>query len=383
MAGAIALGAWVPTVTASAATPDLPAISAQQLVAKVVQSKVHAFSGKIDLTANLGLPDLGAVTGGGGQGGHESKGFDPTTLLSGTHQIQVWERGPDQRLALPSSLAETDFVHSGDQAWLYDSATQTVTRLVSGPGRPQRPKAEPGGGHQHPAGPRPPAEAPGATSLTPGQIAHNFLDHLGPSTSVSVASPVYVAGRSTYQLQLAPRPGTASAATSTVSQVAIAVDSKTGMPLQVEVLGQGQRAPALKIGFSSIDFSTPSASAFAAPTSLSTKTKVIGHAHHAHQAQAADTGAADPAGHRGHAGPSTATSAPTVAGAPWAQTITFTDASLARNAKQLDAVTTPVTGAFGSARLLTTNLASALVFPDGKVVVGLVSPSALEAAAAG
>src|SRR5690349_19077772 len=82
---AIGLMALVPTLS-SAATPDLPAMSAEQLVAKVKQSNVQAFSGTFQLTADLGIPNVSELQGAAGQSG---TGFNPVDLLAGTHTATI------------------------------------------------------------------------------------------------------------------------------------------------------------------------------------------------------------------------------------------------------------------------------------------------------
>jgi hypothetical protein len=364
VAGAIALGAWIPTVTASASTPHLANLSAAQVLAKASHPTVKAFSGTVELTANLGLPDLGSVTGGDNQSTKSATGFDPTTLLSGVHDFDVWDNGASQqRIQLPASLAETDFVHNGKDAYLYSSNNQTVTHLVPGP----QAASKPGPSDVTKSG----ADTPnGQVPMTPEQVAQRFLDRIGPSTTVTVDSPAYVVGRSAYQLSVAPKAGTPGAAASTVSNVTLAVDSATGMVLSVSVNAKGA-SPALKVAFTNKSgaqrFSTavPAASVFAAPVGKTTKTETI-----------------NPGGLGGAQHTGTANGAkPAVTGAPWAQVVTINHANLGTSAKKLNALTTPVQGS--SARLLSTSLVNALVFPDGKVVVGLVTPAALEAAAAG
>jgi hypothetical protein len=380
VAGAIALAAWIPTVTsAAAATPSLPALSPRAVVAKALSADVKGFSGTVRWTANLGLPDLSSLTGDiGGQGG--SSAFDPTSLLSGSHDISVWDAGSgEQRLALPGSLSEVDLVHNGSHLYYFDSATQKVTDYT-------------GVGH---SGRDATSKATGV-ELTPDQAAQKLLAGLGTSTTVTAASPVYVAGQASYQITLTPR-----TAASTVGAVTIAVDASNGMPLQVQVFPRGSKTPALSLGFTSVSFSVPSASNFAAPHGSSTVTEPIsraldstgpggpaafswrhagphgghmfGHWHGVHQGAPPSRGQAPgaPAAHVGH---------PTTVGTDWTTVAVF-DGGAGQLAGEVGKVSTPVTGSFGTAQLVSSSLLNALILPDGKVLVGFVTPSALEAAA--
>jgi len=353
-AGAIGLAAWLPTVTAGASTPDLPAATAQQVVARALAARVPGLSGTVRWTADLGIPDLGSLAAGQGD-----NAFSPTALLSGSHTIDVWDAGADrQRLALPGSLSEVDVVRAGQQAWYYDSGADTVTHLVAGTPA---------------AGPADPAAAPDAeTPLTPDAIAARLLSHLSPSTTVTVASPVYVAGRPTYQVMLSPAPGTAGATASTVRAVSIAVDAATGVPLQVEVDAKGQSSPALKIAFTSVDFSVPAASTFAPLTGTTVKTRVV------------NDPTSQPAGSRPPATDTNRTDAPTLIGAAWGQVLDVPAngrVASGRTARQLQEASTRVTGAFGTGQLLQTSLLNVLLLPDGRALLGFVTPTALEAAA--
>ncbi|MCU4186954.1 hypothetical protein K6U06_21490 [Acidiferrimicrobium sp. IK] len=381
VAGAIALGAWVPTVTsAAAATPSLPSLSAQQLIAKAQSANVKGFSGTVRWTANLGLPSLSALTSGvGGQGGGHA--FDPTSLLSGNHDISVWDAGPSQqRLALPGSLSEVDVIHNGSNLYYFDSATQKVTDYT---------------GLKGSSGREAPSQATG-TELTPDQAAQKLLSALSPSTGVSVVTPVYVARQAAYQLVLTPK-----AAQSTVGSVDIAIDAANGMPLRVQVIPRASNAPALSLGFTRISFSVPSAGNFAAPHGSSTVTKPIGRAFDA-SGPLAGPGGRVRRGHLHGTGPATQTAPagtaggestpmpsgtapsgghPTTIGTDWA-TIGVLNSAGPRVAGELTKVGTAVTGSFGTGHLVTSSLLNALVLPDGKVLAGFVTPAALEAAAA-
>ena len=351
VAGAIALGTWLPNVTsAAAATPALAPLSAQELVAKALSSHVKGFSGIVRWTANLGLPSLSALTGGvGAQGGGHA--FDPTTLLSGSHDLSVWDAGPSaQRLALPGALSEVDLVHNGPNLYTFDSSTQKVTDYTGVEG----------------AGRHAPEEATGA-ALTPDQAAQALLAHLGTSTTLSVITPVYVARQAAYQLVLTP-----NAAASTVGSVTVAVDAANGMPLRLQVFPRHPGAPALSLGFRKISFAVPGPGNFAAPHGSSTVTRPIGHA--------MDAGGPPAAGIPAPMGPGVASTHPTTVGAGWA-TIAVIPATGARATGRLDQVGSTVTGSFGTARLVSSTILNALVLPSGKVLAGFVTPAALEAAA--
>jgi outer membrane lipoprotein-sorting protein len=344
VAAVIGLIAVIPTLSAGA-TPSLAPLTPEQLLVKVQQSHVEALSGGVTLTTNLGIPNLsnlGDVTG-------QGSGFNPVDLLSGSHQFQVWVDGPDrQRVALPSSLAETDVVHNGSDVWIWQSSGSKVEHIVGSAG--------------HPAGGSTASGTP--STETPAQLADQLLAQVGPSTDVSVASPDYVAGRAAYELQISPRSDA-----STVDSILIAVDAATGLPLKVSITAKGQIAPALELGFSSITFSRPAASTFefTPPPGSTLKTTTLGGsgAKGGHQPQGSDaTGAR-------------------VVGQDWTQVVIApTDGRLFRGAGVVLRAATPVSGTWGSGRLLQTSLVNVLLLDDGRVAAGAVSPGALEAAVA-
>ncbi len=66
-----------------------------------------------------------------------------------------------------------------------------------------------------------------------------------------------MAGRSAYQLVIAPRTDQ-----SLIDQIVIAVDSKTYLPLRLQVFARGTSGPVFQIGFTSLTFGKPAASNF-------------------------------------------------------------------------------------------------------------------------
>ena len=67
-------------------------------------------------------------------------------------------------------------------------------------------------------------------------------------------------------------------------------------------------------------------------------------------------------------------------GQDWTQVVIARDLQLPLRGGELHDATTPVSGAWGSGRLLHTSLGNVLFLSDGRVAAGFVSPSALEAA---
>jgi outer membrane lipoprotein-sorting protein len=384
VAAAISFLAFLPTLS-SAATPDLPAISAQQLIAKVKQSNVQAFSGTFQLTTDLGIPNVSDLQG----ATQQSTGFNPTDLLSGTHTANIAVDGPDhQRLSMPGTLNEVDAYHDGQNAWLWQSDGHTVTHYIL---PADKPDATPDAN-----------EPPDKPTPTPDELAKKILDQITPSTAVSVTTPAYVADQPVYELVLAPH-----AADSTIDHVGIAVDAAKGMPLQVTVVPKGQTKPALQLGFTSIDYSKPGGSfSFTPPPGSTVTTKDLTKKDTSPEPQAATVQPAYARGlHRHHKGPGPAGAGPdvqmpvtpgaaatappgpggrdtSVVGQDWTQVVIGRNVQLPMRGFGIRDATTPVSGSWGSGRLLHTPLANVLFLSDGRVAAGFVTPSALEAAVA-
>ena len=220
-------------VATAQATPTLPPRTPAQLLAAVAgrTGPPPPLTGTVVETASLGFPDLPG-------------GSDPTSLqslITGSHTIRVWFSDPQHiRLAIPGQLSETDVIRNGQDLWTWSSVHNTVTHMRLRPNTPD--KAEP-----------PMTQTP----LTPQQAAQEVLAAVGPTTAVSVASNVTVAGEAAYELVLAPKDSR-----SLIGQVRIAIDAHSNVPLRVRVFPRGSSAPALQIGFTSIAFTRPAAANF-------------------------------------------------------------------------------------------------------------------------
>ncbi len=223
-------------LVASTATADnkLPARTAEQLLVDLQRARVDGLSGTVVQRADLGLP---AIPGAGGRDSSEL-----TSLVSGTHTLRVRYAGPEKmRLAVFGTYGETDVIRNGADLWVWSSKDNAAThRTLSA--EEQRPGAE-----------RAPTDLP----KTPEEAAQQVLAALTPTTTVTTDSAVTVAGRAAYELVLDPNDDG-----SLVSQVRIALDGETKMPLRVQLYGSGDKL-AFEVGYTSVSFTAPDAAEFA------------------------------------------------------------------------------------------------------------------------
>ncbi|GHH88316.1 LolA family protein [Streptomyces capitiformicae] len=242
---------------AGSGDPDLPKISAQELIEKIAASDVQQVSGTVKITTDLGLPDLGGLAGGlgspmpsGGSGEDGGSAADPSSklleLASGTHTLQVATDGPDkQKLSLLDEAAEYSIIHNGDDLWAYDSASNEVYH-ATGAGEGKDDEAR--------------KDAPDASEdvpATPKELAEEALKAVDDTTSVTVGGTAQVAGRDAYRLVIEPKQSG-----STVGAISIAVDSETGLPLKFTLTPASGGAAVVDAGFTKVDFGKPSASTF-------------------------------------------------------------------------------------------------------------------------
>ena len=323
------------------ASPGLPERTPAQVLAAVTSAGAQPFSGTVVETASLGLPSLPQLAGEGPT--------SLTSLVSGSHTARVWYDGPERvRFALLGPLAETDVVRKGTDLWIWESSRNQVqhVRLPADQSTDPRPIAS-------------------LLPSTPADAAARALAAVDPSTRVTVDGTARVAGRSAYELVLAPRD-----TRSLVSQVRIAVDAKTSLPLRVQVYAKGSASPAFETGFTSVSMSKPSAAEFSFSTPPGATVK--------------QSDRSDIPSRSGTRAPS---EEPTVVGKGWTSVVVLKGASLDQlvgggPAGGLLRSLQSVHGAYGTGRVLQTKLVSVLALDDGRVLVGAVAPSVLEEAAA-
>jgi len=353
VAAVVAAGSLVGPQLASAG-PELPPTTAAQLLARLARAPERPFSGTVVQTTDLGLPKLPAGN---------SRSADLTALLTGSTTVRIWSDGPDRsRVALLGSLSETDVVRNGRDVWTWNSRECAASHVQL-----------PAEATQKPAPKRPMTSA-----TTPEEAARQALAAVDPSTAVTLERSTKVAGRGAYELVLRPR-----AKGSLVGQVRVAVDSKTSLPLRVQVIPRGQSSPAYQTGFTDLSFGDPGDQVFrftppagSKVTERSLPPGALEH-HSAGMQRGEAFDARRPAG------------APAVVGADWtAVLVTRMDRTQAMMAIGGDQVGTAVLngfrrvkGSYGLGRMLRTNLVNVLWLDDGRMYVGAVTPALLERAA--
>ncbi len=368
---AVVVAAVIAVPLQAGAAVDLPDKTPEQVLLLVNDSTVSAFSGSVTQSSDLGLPDVTAgmtesmqksmteaVPEAESASAASATGALTTAMefLSGSHDARVFVNGETQtRVQIKDRMAERNVVRNGNDVWLYDSKSNEATYLSI------------------PADLGMTAEAKSAalkaqlpTDLsTPVQLAERFLSELDPSTTVSVGTDSQVAGRSVYQLTLTPK-----SADTLVASVSIAVDSETGLPLQVTVLAEGQSAPALEVGFTAIDFAAPNADLFNfVPPANATVTEPA-------LPPMPNEATADRLGDQSRA----VDGAPVIKGTGW-DSIVEIPASAVPTELGDNPIIAQLTEAVDGGRALTTSLLTIFVATDGRVFAGAVPLAQLQAAA--
>lgn len=338
-------GAAAQTIAASA-EPSLPDRSAAQLLVDLQTAGLDGLSGTVRTSADLGLPEL---PGNAAQGAP-----DVTGIISGSRTLRIWYSGPDKlRVALLGTLGESDVIRNGRDLWQWDSRSRSATHSTLPTDAPD----------QHAGNPNLPK--------TPQEAADLALKAVDPTTVVSTGSNARVAGRTAYELVLAPR-DTASL----IGQVRLAIDSNRHVPLRVQVFAKGGTEPAYEVAFTQISFNRPDNSQFVFNPPPGTKV----------------TESTDKPGDAPRDLPKDATDAaakPKVVGTGWTSIVVAKlpkpDASAPADAPANQFVDRlpRVSGDWGSGHLLTGRLFTVLFTDDGRVLAGAVAPEKLYEAARG
>ncbi|MEU4389438.1 hypothetical protein [Kribbella sp. NPDC023855] len=342
------VGAFGPMV--ADASPDLPKITAQELLARVQTAKVDGLSGTVTSSTDLGLPALPGMEG-------EVNQF--LDLLTGDHTARVAFAGPDKaRVSVLDHMAERVLTTDGKTAWVYDSSRREATKVTL---------------PAHRAHPAKPEIAPEKQAYDPQAAAKKFLAAIDPSTKVEVSGTEKVAGRDAYKLRLVPKTDQ-----TTVGSVTLAVDAKNWIPLQVTVMPRTGKDPAVQLGFSAVSFDVPPASAFAftPPKGVKVTEKQVPSKVEGKQTPpiTPKPGAPKPV--------KPSADHPTVIGEGWNSVVVLRGKAPSNPAlDQLLAKAPTVQGTWGTGKIISTKMVNALITTDGRIFAGLVTPETLQSAA--
>ncbi|MEV0170876.1 sigma-E factor regulatory protein RseB domain-containing protein [Streptomyces sp. NPDC050803] len=340
---------------ADSGDPDLPEISAQQLIEKIAESDVQQLSGTVKISTDLGLPDLGGLESSLASGAMESgegSSADPSTklteLATGTHTLRVAVDGPDrQKLSLMENAAEYSLIHNGKDVWGYDSKSNEVFHGTAAESE-----------HKE-------KEVP----ATPKDLTEEALKSVDDTTSVTVDGTAQVAGRDAYRLLIKPKQDD-----TTVGAITVAVDAKTGLPLKFTLTPASGGAAVVDAGFTRISFAEPAASTFDFTPPKGAKVTEEGEV-----AQEEHSGA-----------PQAPEGEPKVIGEGWNSIAVLDTGGEGMPSGSevggdiggfLDSLGDKVTGKFGEGTVFKTRLVNALITDDGTVYVGAVTKDALVKAA--
>ncbi|GIG56356.1 membrane protein [Longispora fulva] len=313
--------------------PDLPKRTASQLLVDLQNARLDALSGTVVQRADLGLPAIAA------------NGSDFTSLVSGNHTLKVWYAGPDKvRLALLGTLGESDVIRNGSDVWVWSSKEHRSTHTVL--------SADQDKAGQGPLDPR-------NLPKTPQEAADRLLASIDPSTVVTTASNVTVAGRSAYDLILAPRDRD-----SLVGSVHVAVDGERHVPLRVQVFAKNSASAAFEVGFQQVSFDRPGAENFAFTPPPGTE-----------KSEAPDAPGPDAVP------PAVDAAKPVLKGTGWTTVVVAQAGQAPKEAAGILGQLPKVSGDWGSGRLLSAKLFSVLLTDDGRLIAGAVAPQRLYEAA--
>ncbi|WP_345515874.1 LolA family protein [Phytohabitans houttuyneae] len=332
-------GAAVGTLAATA-EPSLPPRTAQQLLVDLQTARLEGLSGTVVQSADLGLPNLPSLSGGG------SGTADIASLLTDTNTLRVWYSGPDKtRVALMGTLGETDAIRNGKDVWLWSSQQNKAThRTISDADTKSH-------------------ALPNDLPVTPQEAADRALAAVDPTTEVTVGRSATIAGRDAYELVLAPRDKA-----SLVGQVRIAIDAKEHVPLRLEIYPKGSDQTAFQIAFTQVDFARPDDAQFRFNPPPGAVVE-----------EATGTPAKPDASH----GKTPEDAGFTTVGEGWTTVAVVkggkddADAGKTEEGAQILSLLTPVSGAWGSGHLLSGRLFSVLLTDNGTIYAGLVAPERL------
>lgn len=191
-------------------------VTAAELLDRVRQSRTVPFTGYAETAGAVSLPAEESLS-------------SVARILGDTSSVRIWWSGPDSwRTATLRPTGETGHWHREGRMvrWVYESKRVTISPDV-------------------------PVRLPISVDVLPHVLADRVLAGARPE-ELSRIGVARVAGRDTDGLRLTP-----SAPQSSIDHVDVWVDRGTGVPLEVEVVGDGEVGVALSTSMLDVSFAAP------------------------------------------------------------------------------------------------------------------------------
>jgi hypothetical protein len=196
------------------------ALSAAQLRSRIAASAGVSYQGYAESYVDLGLPSLPDLS-------------NVISLLDGNTNQYVWYRSPGNwRADQLTAAGENDIYQTSHGTYLWNYTNNQLTRVT---------------GSQ-------PVRLPQAPDLLPPELGRRLVGFASRATRFSRLPTQRIAGVDAAGLRLVPVD-----AASTISAVEMWADPRTGLPVKVEVFGQGEVAPVLVSRFLDVRETRPAA----------------------------------------------------------------------------------------------------------------------------
>lgn len=215
VAGLLALPAVIGALPASDAD-----VSATDLRAAVLAADGVGFSGYAESAGGLSLPVSDQLP-------------DVANLFSDRTDMRVWWRSPtDSRVDVVSAAGETGYHRAPTGVWTWQYESATATRAANGTSAQ-------------------PFALPGPPDLLPNALGRRLVSE-ATGEELSRIGAKRVAGRTALGLRISP-----ADAASSIARADLWVDADSGLPLQVQVVGEQGGTPAVDTRFLDVDLTTP------------------------------------------------------------------------------------------------------------------------------
>ena len=311
---------------AKASTPNLPPVSASQLVSWISKSHPVPLSGTVTGVTSFPIPSVSALS------------TNPSGSLSGSSSgsFNIWDNGNGSlRIQSVTTSGESDLYVNPGSIWLWDSSKLLATReAIANNGQ---------------FGVMP--------SPNPQVTASSIVSRLSRQATVSVSGTTVVAGRPAYTLSISP-----NVPDSLIGSINISVDAATHVADQIQVVPKGSTTPAASLGFNTVSFAAQPNSIFNFSPPPGAKVVIPQHSKVNNKVS----------------GGATTRSKPKIVGRGFdaVMVATVPAKALSGNGALLNDL--PAVGtSSGTAHLYSNPIFQALILPNGTIVAGPVSTSRL------